>query len=67
MMMSPSRSASTAGLRRLMKSLLFGVSPVDPVTYAGIPLVLAVCAVVASYLPAPRAAAVEPAEALRAE
>jgi predicted permease len=58
---------AAAGLTRLMKSLLFGVSPLDPLTYAAIPLVLAVCAVVASYLPARRAAAVDPAEALRAE
>jgi len=50
-----------------MKSLLFGVSPTDPLTYAAIPLLLAGCAVLASYLPARRAAAVDPVEALRAE
>ena len=55
------------GLSRLMKSLLFGVSPLDPVTYVGVPLVLAGAAMLASYLPARRAAAVDPAEALRAE
>lgn len=59
--------AAASGLTQLMKSLLFGVSPMDPLTYAAIPLVLGVCAVVASYLPARRAAAVDPAEALRAE
>jgi ABC-type antimicrobial peptide transport system permease subunit len=58
---------AAAGLTQLMKSLLFGVSPVDPVTYVSIPLVLAACAVLASYLPARRAASVDPAEALRAE
>ena len=58
---------AAAALTRLMKSLLFGVSPLDPLTYAAIPLVLAFCAVIASYLPARRAAAVDPADALRAE
>jgi len=58
---------AAAGLTQLMKSLLFGVSPVDPVTYVAIPLVLAACAALASYLPARRAASVDPVEALRAE
>ena len=58
---------AAAGLTQLMKSLLFGVSPVDPFTYLAIPVVLAACAVLASYLPARRAAAVDPVEALRAE
>ena len=58
---------AAAALTRLMKSLLFGVSPLDPLTYAAIPLLLAGCAVLASYVPARRAAAVDPAEALRAE
>ncbi len=58
---------AAAVLTRLMKSLLFGVSPLDPVTYVSIPLVLVACAVVASYLPARRAAGVDPVEALRAE
>ncbi len=43
---------AAAGLTQLMKSLLFGVSPIDPFTYCVIPLVLGACAVVASYLPA---------------
>jgi predicted permease len=58
---------AAAALTQLMKSLLFGVSPLDPVTYVAIPLVLAVCAVLASYLPARRAAGVDPVEALRSE
>ncbi len=59
--------AAAAGLVGLMKSLLFGVSPMDPVTYVSVLMVLAASAVVASYLPARRAAAVNPVEALRAE
>jgi predicted permease len=58
---------AAAGLTQLMKSLLFGVSPVDPATYVGIPVVLAACAALASYLPARRAAAIDPMEALRAD
>jgi predicted permease len=58
---------AAAGLTRLMKSILFGVSPLDPFTYAAVPCILVVCAVLASYLPARRAAAVNPMEALRAE
>src|SRR3984957_12093352 len=59
--------AAAAGLMRLMKSLLFGVSPLDPFTYVSVLIVLAASAVLASYLPARRAAAVNPVEALRAE
>jgi predicted permease len=58
---------AAAGLMRLMKSLLFGVSPLDPFTYVSVLIVLAASAVLASYLPARRAAAVNPVEALRAE
>jgi len=58
---------AAAGLMQLMKSLLFGISPLDPFTYAAVPFVLAAAAVVASYLPARRAAAVNPVDALRAE
>jgi ABC-type antimicrobial peptide transport system permease subunit len=56
-----------AALTQSMKALLFGISPLDPLTYAAIPLVLIVSAVMASYLPARRAASIDPVEALRAE
>ena len=59
--------AAAAGLTRLMKSVLFGISPVDPLTYTAVPLVLVAATVLASYLPARRAAAVDPVETLRAE
>jgi predicted permease len=52
---------------RLMKSLLFEISPLDPMTFAGVPLVLVAAAMAASYLPALRAALVDPVESLRAE
>jgi predicted permease len=58
---------AAAGLTQLMKSLLFGISPIDPLTYAAVVAVLGGVALVASYLPARRAAAVNPVEALRAE
>jgi len=58
---------AAAAVTQLLKSLLFGVSPMDPLTYAAIPLLLGACAVIASYLPARRAAAIDPAQALRAD
>ncbi|MGA2250154.1 ADOP family duplicated permease [Terracidiphilus sp.] len=58
---------AAAGLVSLMKKLLFGVSPLDPVSFVAVPIVLAVAAALASYLPARRAASVDPVEALRAE
>jgi predicted permease len=54
-------------LTRLMSSLLFAISPVDPLTYGAVALGLAAAAALASYAPSRRAAAVEPVEALRAE
>jgi len=55
------------GIMRLMSSLLFEVSPVDPLTYAMVSLTLIVATVLASYVPALRATAVDPIEALRSE
>jgi predicted permease len=59
--------AAAAVLTRLMSSLLFGISPLDPMTYAAGALVLALSAILASYLPARRASAVDPVEALKSE
>jgi predicted permease len=52
---------------RLMSSLLFNVSPVDPVTYVTITLGVVAVAYLACYLPSRRAATVEPMQALRTE
>ena len=54
-------------LTRVMKSLLFNVSSADPLTYLVVSVGLIVAAVVASYLPARRAAKVDPMVALRYE
>ena len=58
---------AAAGLTRLMSSLLFGVTGLDPVTYAAVSALLIAAAVLASYLPARRALALDPVQALRAE
>jgi predicted permease len=52
-------------LTRLMRTLLFDVTPSDPVTFVGIALVLGTVAILASYLPARRATRVDPLVALR--
>jgi ABC-type lipoprotein release transport system permease subunit len=57
--------ASAAALTRWISSLLFGVEPLDPLTYAISVVALAAAALVASYLPARRAASVDPMETLR--
>lgn len=58
---------AAAGAARLMRTLLFGVSPLDPLSFAAVPLILAAAAALASFLPAYRVAAVNPADTLRAE
>jgi predicted permease len=58
---------AAAALTQSMRSLLFGISPLDPITYLIVPLLLATASVVASYLPAHRAASIDPVEALRVE
>ena len=52
---------------RVLRSLLFEVSPNDPATFAAVAVFLAGAAMAATYLPARRAASVDPAEALRHE
>jgi predicted permease len=59
--------AAAPALTRLMSSLLFGVKSVDPATYAAVSLGLIATSALASYLPARRAAGVNPVESLRAE
>ncbi len=59
--------AIAAAVTRLMSSLLFGISPLDPTTYSLVSVVLLVAVGIASYLPAHRAIAVDPVKALRAQ
>ena len=58
---------AAASLTRLMSTVLYGVTPLDPVTYVAVSLVLMIATVLASYVPARRAASVDPVEALRVE
>ena len=59
--------ACCAGVSRIFSSLLFGVSPLDPVSFVLVPLLLTGVAALASYLPARRAMKVDPVVALRYE
>jgi predicted permease len=59
--------ACTLAASRLLRALLYGVSPTDPVTLSVTPVALLVVAFIASWMAARRAAGVEPAEALRAQ
>jgi predicted permease len=59
--------ATAIPLTRLLKVLLYEVSPVDPITYAAVCTVLVLAASLAAYLPARRATRIDPLQALRAE
>ncbi|HTI61880.1 MAG TPA: FtsX-like permease family protein, partial [Gemmatimonadaceae bacterium] len=57
--------AAALALTRLMTHLLFGTGPGDPLVYAAVTLTLAAVALTACYVPARRAAAIQPLDALR--
>jgi ABC-type antimicrobial peptide transport system permease subunit len=56
-----------SGIAVLAQSLLVGVAPIDPIAFGGTALLFAIVLAIAAWLPARRAAATDPATALRAE
>jgi predicted permease len=58
---------AAAAVAQLMRSLLFGIHPLDPLSFAMMALVLVAAAAIASYLPASRVCAINPADVLKAE
>ena len=58
--------AATA-VARMLRTLLFGVSPLDPLSFAAVPFILAAAALLASFLPASRVASINPVDALKDE
>jgi putative ABC transport system permease protein len=61
------RDVAALVVTRLMRSLLFGINAVDPATLAAISLLLTVVALLATYIPARRAARVDPTLGLRVQ
>jgi len=59
--------AAAFALSRLISSLLYGISPLDPLTYSAVAIALLAAAALASYLPARRITRVDPIESLRAD
>jgi putative ABC transport system permease protein len=59
--------AGAFGMTRVLRDLLYGVGTLDPISFAGIPLVLGAVAALASYVPARRASGVDPVVVLRSE
>ena len=56
-----------AVLGPVMRGFLFEVTAIDPITYCAVPLVMLLVALIAAWVPARRAASVDPMEALRAD
>ncbi|MDX2056896.1 MAG: FtsX-like permease family protein, partial [Gemmatimonadales bacterium] len=60
-------AGAAAALARGIRSLLFGVGPLDPVTFLAVPLLLGAVTLVAAWIPAARATRIDPLGAIRAE
>jgi putative ABC transport system permease protein len=59
--------AGAAAASAVLRASLFGITPLDPVTYGGVVMALVVAGIAASYVPARRATSIDPATALRYE
>lgn len=59
-------SGAAAGFTGLMQSMLFGVEPLDPLTFTAMAIVLILAVALATYIPSRRAVTIDPAEAMRA-
>jgi putative ABC transport system permease protein len=59
--------AASAAVTKIMSKLLFGVSPLDPLTFLSTSFLLLLAGIIASYAPARRAARIDPMTALRQE